>query len=274
MEQCSICLTDISKLENKNNNNFKLNCGHKFHKECIMEWLKNHNTCPLCRDKMIIINYLKNKVDRPKIYRFTKNKYKFFKINDELIKNAYGQLINQKPIGYLDNRPLYLLISEKGKYYIDYYLRQIIMTCKIDYEKIYTEKDYSDREIYFTKQEIEKDRFDKNKFDIAFNWAIEVLNCFNDLLIVDNMDDYYSLITDLLVIIIKKFKLGNHKFQTAIIVSIYHCIALLSKKSLRDLGIDVNMLIYYTAYSSLRTDFQKYSSYINDYKYKYIKKII
>lgn len=31
------------------------NCGHRFHRDCILEWLGNHRTCPLCR----------HRVDRP-----------------------------------------------------------------------------------------------------------------------------------------------------------------------------------------------------------------
>jgi len=27
----------------------KLECGHYYHKECINEWLRVHNTCPYCR---------------------------------------------------------------------------------------------------------------------------------------------------------------------------------------------------------------------------------
>ena len=32
---------------------FKLECSHLFHKNCILEWLKNKNTCPICRQKRI-----------------------------------------------------------------------------------------------------------------------------------------------------------------------------------------------------------------------------
>jgi hypothetical protein len=27
-------------------------CGHRFHKTCILEWLRNHRTCPLCRHRV------------------------------------------------------------------------------------------------------------------------------------------------------------------------------------------------------------------------------
>ena len=44
--ECSICLgefigTDIIKAFNK--------CEHIFHKKCLLDWLKNHNYCPLCK---------------------------------------------------------------------------------------------------------------------------------------------------------------------------------------------------------------------------------
>ena len=30
-----------------------LNCGHIYHKKCIDPWLKKHNDCPYCREKII-----------------------------------------------------------------------------------------------------------------------------------------------------------------------------------------------------------------------------
>ena len=47
--KCIICLEQF-KIEEKS---LKLICGHIFHKECLDPWLKNHNTCPICRQTII-----------------------------------------------------------------------------------------------------------------------------------------------------------------------------------------------------------------------------
>ena len=44
---CPICCDDVYKV------NYTLPCGHKFHKHCIKQWTKNHNTCPICRAVML-----------------------------------------------------------------------------------------------------------------------------------------------------------------------------------------------------------------------------
>ena len=42
---CCICLEDIKC-------GFKLKCGHYFHIYCITKWLKEDNSCPMCRLKI------------------------------------------------------------------------------------------------------------------------------------------------------------------------------------------------------------------------------
>jgi hypothetical protein len=42
---CSVCISDIRK----NEETILLPCGHMYHSKCIMEWLKENNTCPVCR---------------------------------------------------------------------------------------------------------------------------------------------------------------------------------------------------------------------------------
>ena len=62
-ESCIICLEDfksdeeIKALENLDKNAFEkmetsiLECGHKFHRKCISDWLKKEENCPICRMK-------------------------------------------------------------------------------------------------------------------------------------------------------------------------------------------------------------------------------
>ena len=45
MPNCSICLEEIAM----GAQTILLPCGHMFHSNCILTWLKKNNTCPLCR---------------------------------------------------------------------------------------------------------------------------------------------------------------------------------------------------------------------------------
>jgi len=44
-DNCSICLENY----NKDNIINVLKCGHKYHKDCIDDWINDNNNCPLCR---------------------------------------------------------------------------------------------------------------------------------------------------------------------------------------------------------------------------------
>lgn len=46
--RCNVCFEDICK--NDNQTFLLINaCQHVFHKDCVMPWLVQHLTCPLCR---------------------------------------------------------------------------------------------------------------------------------------------------------------------------------------------------------------------------------
>jgi hypothetical protein len=55
---CPICLIQADE---KPINWTQLVCGHKFHTECISQWLTKHQTCPYCR-KTIDLSLLQNQV--------------------------------------------------------------------------------------------------------------------------------------------------------------------------------------------------------------------
>lgn len=42
---CTICLADL----NKDQEAVLIPCGHLFHSDCALQWLNQHNTCPVCR---------------------------------------------------------------------------------------------------------------------------------------------------------------------------------------------------------------------------------
>lgn len=77
-EICLICLEDfktseeLKKIEDsKNKEEYEkveisvIECGHKFHKKCISEWMKKYEICPICRLESNIKE--KNKVNKQKV---------------------------------------------------------------------------------------------------------------------------------------------------------------------------------------------------------------
>jgi hypothetical protein len=47
--QCPVCLTDIDIGAPCH----RLPCAHHYHQECILEWLKTKNSCPVCRRLLV-----------------------------------------------------------------------------------------------------------------------------------------------------------------------------------------------------------------------------
>ena len=43
--ECSVCLSNMKKGDRY----YTIDCGHKFHVECLEEWVKRNPICPTCR---------------------------------------------------------------------------------------------------------------------------------------------------------------------------------------------------------------------------------
>ncbi len=64
---CVICLEDLSDKNRKDKvapevKEVFLECGHNFHFNCIEEWGKTKNSCPICRTKIVVNENRPNKV--------------------------------------------------------------------------------------------------------------------------------------------------------------------------------------------------------------------
>ena len=49
-DDCVICMDDYSE----NHKCSELYCGHKFHHSCILKWMNEKKTCPLCNTGFIL----------------------------------------------------------------------------------------------------------------------------------------------------------------------------------------------------------------------------
>ena len=95
---CSICY------ENLDYNTHSLECNHKYHTNCIINWFRlGNNNCPLCNsDKLDInkMNYFTKISTIDEIIKFSKKKEcpKIIKTKVKIIKNNQDKLKKQKSI--------------------------------------------------------------------------------------------------------------------------------------------------------------------------------
>ena len=80
-EKCTICLELLDDQEN-----LEINCGHKFHKTCIIDWFRSSmssGNCPLCNDN-------------PHRSTNQRNNYYYYGNNSQKIINARYMLLKKE----------------------------------------------------------------------------------------------------------------------------------------------------------------------------------
>ena len=50
MSECPVCY------ETMTTGVYNTECGHAFHKKCMLRWLEKNDTCPMCRDSVFMIH--------------------------------------------------------------------------------------------------------------------------------------------------------------------------------------------------------------------------
>lgn len=101
---CSICIEDYSEDEQL----VQLPCEHIFHKDCIMPWIEQHNTCPTCRYELPLTDPFKERERLQRMReRFTEEGLQIMQIANEdntIFDKLYDiriQIANAK--GKIDN---------------------------------------------------------------------------------------------------------------------------------------------------------------------------
>jgi len=90
-EMCAVCLSIINEKDS-----YKLECGHVFHTNCIVQWFRNSNgNCPCCWDNKNKISYY-GVWERPYIITRCKKLEKYSKKEDNTKLKKQFEKLNKK----------------------------------------------------------------------------------------------------------------------------------------------------------------------------------
>ena len=257
MNTCSICLETDTK------ETHTTNCGHVFHKSCISTWLKEKNSCPMCRKEQIImymihsINRTKENTDYKIVQCYEVSEQELY-LGETTFKCAYEQLVNQVPQGWIniDSReesspiaPVYILEEEDKEVFIDYYFRQLLLfnEGEIDTTKI-VEKRGIDTVYYTSIQNlnINGKSISSREYSIMVEWIYDVMCNLKLEYTFIYRGSMNSILLDLVTMTILELEMTKRStYQTAIIAAIYTTIKFYEKKE-----ISREKLIWYTDNSS------------------------
>jgi hypothetical protein len=216
---CAICLEpneDGDQVE-------QICCKKKLHSSCLKQWFKHSpsRTCPLCRQycnilKIYHINFLEN------------NQYN---IIGKLFNNDDNNLSNQVPQAWIDSFnvvsiiPLYTIENKFGeKTFISYYLRQIFLWEEFDSSKLKFIFDCHGKMYLDSTQDFKLCNMDHPAMIIMVEWIHQLMYVLRKEFNFEYLQSLNSLILDLIMATIIKYKINKDMFQSIIIMSVYNTI--------------------------------------------------
>lgn len=196
-------------------------CKNKLHYSCLRKWFKHNPTCPLCRGycriiKIMYINFLQN------------NQYN---ITGKLFNNNEHNLSNQVPQAWIESFshdaliPLYTIKNKFGKNtFISYYLRQIMLWESFDSSKLILKVDSQEKMYLTSSQKFKLCNMNNHAMYLTVEWIHELMNLLKWKFNFVYYMSINSLILDLMMATIIKFRLNKNMYQSIIIMSIYNTI--------------------------------------------------
>lgn len=258
MSDCPICCDKMNSRQKL----YTTTCGHTFHKDCVCKWLKEHTSCPLCRQaehiKYMIYHINKNVNREYKFKRHLGIKTQIVYFDGMTFVKPQEQLLNQCPQGWIDIHymrkeslgAVYILKDTKdNEVFIDYYLRQIIMFGVLNISQLRKREGYK-TVFYTTKQPIMGCGFiktDKFVYERLNEWMYELVKrCVEKNTYINFAASMNTFMLDFLTLTIQKHGVPDKKnFQTVSIASIYTAVKLFD-----NVELDKKYLVYMTAGAS------------------------
>lgn len=268
---CPICYENIQE-----DQCFKTKCDHIFHKSCIKNWIDTQNNtddnkikdilCPYCRT-VIDCFIIKLENDYKNTYYKTKN------IERKALFNNYSvnELQDQSPKGWVDYKkilfPIYKIKYDHEDVYISSFLRSYLLYSNDDKINFQKKIDFNGKKYYDIDNLQIKGFFNKNAFNICFEWTIQVLHELKHIYNISYHQCYNTLINDLVIYSMKKLNLEFKKslYQGLYTCAMYNVVNLFNKKN-----ISLNIFIEYTDNTYVKSELEE----INKVQQDYLKKEI
>ena len=277
---CSICLLEIS---DDYNNSKKLDCGHKFHIDCIVKWYtsnKDIKTCPLCRTtiKIPYIFCQYTNYNYKQLYTHINYRRKSLTINNTNYSFVEKYLYNESslPAAWLslstkDNKtyqPIYIMkLNDADPSYITFYSRMLMLYGNND-RLILTKHNSLNNCSYYDTNDVIFGDMNKYVFMICFEWVYDVMIELKHTWNLKYNSILNTLICDIMFITIKHFGEERNKafFQAILVCSIYNSI-----KFYENITIPIEKINYYTKKTYTINEIQKYNYFQSEYIQKNIK---